>query len=136
MCVKENTYRKRKKKSSCHFSHSLRMSLLTFDVLLNSFGTCNSLCGLCTYGSLVIDVQSLWNYWNLKNLAFSIFLVKQNQKNLYHSKSLNLIKDNHFSSNSNKNQTFFCFFTKNLTLSLPVTCCTGRNTDLPLNSNI
>ena len=28
---------------------------------------------LCTSGSLVIDVQSLWNYWNLKNRVVQFF---------------------------------------------------------------
>ena len=27
---------------------------------------------LCTFGSLVSNVQSFWSYWNLKNSTFSI----------------------------------------------------------------
>ena len=43
---------------------------------------------------------------------------------------------NHFSSNFNKSQTFFGFFTENWTLSLPVPHWAGANTDLPSNCNI
>ena len=46
------------------------------------------------------------------------------------------MQDNHFSSNTNKNQSVFWFFTKKLTLSLPATHRAGHNADLPLNRNI
>ena len=43
---------------------------------------------------------------------------------------------NHFSQNFNKIQTYFWFFTENLTLSFLVLCWASNNTDLHSNSNI
>ena len=62
--------------------------------------------------------------------------VKQNQKKLKTIQNLLSLKENHFSSNSNKSQTLFWFFTENLTPSLPVPCWAVHYTNLLSNSNI
>ena len=62
--------------------------------------------------------------------------VKQNQKTLKTSQNLLSLSVNHFSSNCNKIQKCFWFFTETITLSLPVPRCAGDDTNLPLESNI
>ena len=52
--------------------------------------------------------------------------VKQNQKRL---KTIQKLL-NHFSSNSNKSQTFFWFFTQNLAFLPHGNCCKGPNTNI------
>ena len=75
-----------------------------------------------------------------QKLGFSFFScsgrIKHNQKILKTIENLPALECNHFSQNFNKIQTFFWFFTENLTLSFLVLCWASNNTDLHSNSNI
>ena len=44
-----------------------------FKTTLNEFSNDIQVDRLCTGGSLVINVYSLWNYWYLKNRVFLLF---------------------------------------------------------------
>ena len=75
-----------------------------------------------------------------QKLSFSFFScsgrIKHYQKILKTIENLPGLECNHFSQNFNKIQTFFWFFTENLTLSFLVLCWASNNTDLHSNSNI
>ena len=68
--------------------------------------------------------------------SFSIFLVLKEFNKIKKNQNILSLQDSHFSSNTNKNQSVFWFFTEKLTLSLPATHRAGHNADLPLNRNI
>ena len=74
-----------------------------------------------------------------KIMLFNFFgtdRIKQNQKNQKPLKTIYVFQATAFQAMSIKAKHFFWFFTQILTLSVPVACCPGHNTDLISNSNI
>ena len=70
---------------------------------------------------------------------FNFCVTERVNKNFKKLKTIqNLLSSQHnlLLSKSKKSEAFFCFFTENVTLFLPVNHCLGHNTDLTSNSNI
>ena len=96
---------------------------------------------LCTFGSLVIDVQSLSNYWSLKNRVFQLFnyfpsrLNKVQKKIKNHLNPPKLINQSPFKQFQQKPKMFLIFHWK-FNPFAPLSHWASAKFDLPSNRNI
>ena len=83
------------------------------------------ICRLIDFQVCEIIGASKNEFFNFSHIGRIKQYIKKKLKTI---RKLLSLQSNHFSRNSNKSRTFFCFFTENLTLSLPGTLRAGTNT--------